>query len=108
MEAANTRAMTPRRRTKLALSVGGVLVFAVFVLVATARSMDVLWSFVGVGVVLAYGACAALAFRANAWRAVAVAVAAALTFAVAWVSFTYIPLVLAGLAVTAGCALRPS
>lgn len=96
------------RRAKLALLVGGTLWLAAWVAGAAFRGLSPAWASAGAALLVLYGGLGWASYRGRAWRRLATVASALLTFAVAWVSFTHVGLLLGGLAVTVGCLVPPA
>lgn len=98
------------RAAKVALLVGGIVELGGWLAAGARGGLTLPWLVVGLAALLAYAAFARLSYGGARARFAAAGAAALLTFAIAWVSFSHLGLVLGGLAVVGGClvpAARP-
>lgn len=96
------------RRVKLLLLASGALWLAGWVAFGARAGFSGPWVGVGILAVALYAFAGWVSYHGERGRLVGVSTAAALTLAVAIVSFFHVALLAGGLAVTAGCVLRPS
>lgn len=97
-----------KRRVKLGLVVGGTLWLAGWVGFGAQAGFAGPWIGVGILAIALYAVAGWISYRGERGRLAGVSTAALLTLVVAMMSFFHVALLLGGLAVTVGCALRPA
>lgn len=95
--------MDGTRAAKLGLILAGIATITGFAGWAMTRGLAGAWTGAALLAIGAYALCGYASFAPRG-RWPATIGAAALTLAIAWVSFTHLGLLLAGLAIAAGCA----